>query len=57
MRSWLQYKKFSGEQRAEGMRFLMEQGPAEFRHVACGPPLQCIWLGDRKVRSQIAGTD
>ena len=52
-------KKFSGEERkAKGrMRFLMARCSAKLGRVASGSATQGLWLGDRKVGSQVIGID
>ena len=50
-------KKFSkGKGEAEGrVRLLRARGSAELEKIASGSAMQGLWLGDRKVRSQIIG--
>ena len=49
-------KKFIG--RAKGrVRLLWAHGSAELGKVASGSAMQNLWLGDRKVGSQVIGED
>ena len=52
-------KKFSGEEGGEKrrVRLLRACGSAEHREVASGSGMQGLWLGDRKVGSQVIGKD
>ena len=53
------HKKFSGGERgARGrVRLLTTRGPAELGKVASGSATQGLWLGDRKMGSQVIGED
>ena len=45
-----------GEERAKGrMRLLRARGLAELEKIASSSATQSLWLGDRKVGSQIIG--
>ena len=52
-------KKFSEEERGaeRRMRLLKARGSAELGKEASGSATQGLWLGDRKVGSQIVGED
>ena len=52
-------EKFSGrEGRAKGrVRLFSARGPTELGEVASGSATQGLWLGDRKVGSQVVGED
>ena len=46
------------ERKAKGrVRLLCARGSAELREVASGSATQGLWLGNRKVRSQVSGVD
>ena len=53
------HKKFSGKERRteEQVRLLRARGSAELRRLAPGSATQGLWLGNRKVGSQVSGVD
>ena len=52
-------KKFSGRERRAKRRVRLHRarGSSELREVASGSATQCLWLRNRKVRSQVSGID